>query len=486
VLSGAFGAQRAAVRADGNRPVNASATVAGDISAHNSPALVRNPRDGDQLAVANRIDEPDYSCALQVSSDGGVSWRQVTIPIPSGAGRKCYAPDVAYGADGTLYLVFVTLRGEGNVPGAAWLVQSSDNGDTLSAPARVLGPLAFQVRLVADPRVARRLHLTWLQAQEVGPFRFARTGNPIMSARSDDGGIGWSPPARVSGGARERVVAGAPAIGDGALYVLYLDLGEDRLDYEGGHEGRGGPPHPGPWQLVLSRSGDGGDSWQERVVDERLVPVERFVVFTPPYPSIAAAGARVYASFHDGRLGDADVWLWASEDRGATFAAPARVNDTPRRDGTHQSLPRIALAPGGRIDVAYYDRRGDPSGTRAEVSLQSSFDGGQTFSDRIAVSDRAFDTGIGFGAERGMPELGSRLGLASTDTAALAVWTDTRAGTRASHKQDIASGLVTFSVPPRLGGPAEHALRVGGIGAAAAGVLLLLRRRPRRTVAPPR
>ena len=54
-----------------------------------------------------------------------------------------------------------------------------------------------------------------------------------------------------------------------------------------------------------------------------LVPTERFIAFTPPFPSLAVDrddGGRVYASFQDGRLGDADVWLWASEDEGAASA----------------------------------------------------------------------------------------------------------------------------------------------------------------------
>ena len=62
-----------------------------------------------------------------------------------------------------------------------------------------------------------------------------------------------------------------PAVGpDGVLYVLYLDLGGDTLDYEGGHGGPAGKPYPGRFTLVLGRSADSGATWGESVVDDRV------------------------------------------------------------------------------------------------------------------------------------------------------------------------------------------------------------------------
>jgi len=63
----------------------------------------------------------------------------------------------------------------------------------------------------------------------------------------------------VSNSTRERVLAPQPAIGPkGELYVLYLDVKDDRLDYEGLHDGAGGKPYDGEWELVLGRSEDRG------------------------------------------------------------------------------------------------------------------------------------------------------------------------------------------------------------------------------------
>ncbi len=445
-------------------PVNEGAVNLADISANNSPTIVRNPRDARTLAIANRIDSPRYSCALRLSSDGGATWRQKPVPAPRGE-RVCFAPDAAFGGDGTLYVSFVTLRGRGNVPNAAWILTSKDGGKTLSAPKRVVGRLAFQVRLAADPAAPRRVYLTWLQGSEVGVYRFSRLAAPIRTMRSDDAGATWSTPVQASSTQRQRVLAPSTAVGpDGAVYVLYLDLGDDRLDYEGAHEGRGGPPYEGRWQLVLARSRDRGASWEESPVDRGIVPTERLIAFIPPFPALAVDqdSGRLYAAFHDGRLGDPDVWLWTLAPGAERWRGPTRVNDTARRDRTSQYLPRLAVAPGGRLDVLYYDRRRDRTNVRNEASLQYSADQGRTFSRRIVLSDRSFDSRIGFGSERGLPDLGSRLALLSSDDRTLAVWPDTRGGTRVTMKQDLARRVVAFSDADELSSGAELALRAGG------------------------
>jgi hypothetical protein len=456
-------------------PVNEGAKDPADIAANNSPTLVRSPVDATQLVVTNRIDSPRYSCAVHYSSNAGATWSQTPVPAPEGE-RICYAPDATFGADGTLYMTFVTLRGLGNVPNAAWLTTSDDNGKTFSEPRKIIGRLPFQVRIVADPRRAKSIYVTWLHAEDVGLYSLARPGNPIRAMRSDDGGETWQQPSRVSGEGHQRAVGPSPAIGpDGKLYVLYLDLQKDKLDYEGGHEGEGGQPYQGRWQLVLARSDDRAESWRESTVERALVPSERFIAFIPPFPSLAVDGksGRIYAAFEDARLGDADVWVWSLPEGAERWERPVRVNDNPRRDRTTQYRPRLAVAPDGRLDVLYYDRRADRRNVLNGVSLQSSFDGGKTFTARLELSDKPFNSGIGFGDDRGLPDIGSRLGLLSTNERALAVWTDTRAGTKESNRQDLAQAVVGFSDPPRLSDTAEKLLRYGGIAVALAGLAIL-------------
>lgn len=479
IVSSSYDTPREARAIGPNLAVNDGASNPRDLSAHNSPEIIRNPVEQDNLVLVNKIDSPAYSCALSVSFDGGGRWTQTGIPAPAGEEPKCYAPDAAFSSDGTLFVSYVTLKGRANAPNNMWITRSTDGGKTLEPPVETpLGARSFQVRLTADPGSPDRIYLTYLKAEELGLYQFSTTGNPIMAIRSDDGGTNWTEPTRVSSGSRERVVAPTPAAGkaDGELNVLYLDLGEDVLDYGGGHRGRGGPPYDGDWQLVLARSTDNGATWRESVVESAITPTERFIVFTPPFPSLAVDrdSGRLYAAFQDGRNGDADVMLWSLPGGGGDWSGPVRVNDTPRGDGTAQYLPKLSVAPDGRLDVLYYDRRADRTNVLNEVSLQSSFDDGETFTPRVKVSDRSFSSRIGFGLERGLPDLGSRLGLLSTDSRAYAVWTDTRGGSVRTAKQDVARGVVAFNDPPRLSSTAETLLRLGGIALILVGVATAL------------
>ena len=214
-----------------------------------------NPRNLANLVIVDKIDSPRFSCALHVSFDGGVHWNQTPIPLPAGEEPKCYAPDAVFSADGVLHMSFVTLRGRATRRTPCGWSAPPDGGQTLSDPVRARGKLKFQVRLAADPAAPRRLYMTWLEARDIGLFKFAQPGNPLRAARSDDGGRTWSAPVTLNPPSRGRAIAPTPAVGArGELYVLYLDLGDDVLDYGGGHAGRGGAPYAGNWSLVLARS----------------------------------------------------------------------------------------------------------------------------------------------------------------------------------------------------------------------------------------
>ncbi|MGI8686424.1 MAG: sialidase family protein [Acidimicrobiales bacterium] len=446
----------------------------------NSPVLVRNPGNPRNLVAANRVDEPEFACDLHVSADGGATWERAVLPIPPAVpGRKaqCFSPDVAFGADGRLHVAFssfATISGAGTVPDALWVATSGDGGNTFELPVKVSGPKVFEARLAADPTRAGVLYLAWVQATDLGSFGFTTPGNPIMVARSDDGGATWNEAVRASAPARERVVAPVPAVGrDGGLHLAYLDVGSDSLDYSGAHEGVAGPAHAGPWALVVARSAD-GSKWDDVVVDPALVPAARFLVLFPPSPSLVVdhGSDRVYVAFHDARGGDADVLVWSSGDRGRSWSTGRRVNDTRPGDGTDQYLPGLATASDGRLDVVYYDRRDDPRNVMNEVSLQSSVDGGRSFTARVRLSDRPFDSRIGASPDRGLQvaELGHRLAVVAGDGGALAAWADTRAGSPAVGRQDLASALVSIRrsrqwAPARLAG--GIALLVAGLAVGA-------------------
>lgn len=417
--------------------------------ANNSPLLVADPEEPRFVVLANRLDAPDFSCALQVSGDGGRGWAPARpVPkLPPGA-DKCYAPEVAFDRSGTLYYLFVGLAGRGNEPMGVFLTTSADRGRTFSAPRRVLGPMNYSVRMAIDPGRGRRgrLHLVWLKATSDPPLGgFGPPPNPIVAAYSDDGGHSFSRPIQVSDPQRQRVVAPALTLGDdGGVHVGYYDLGRDAVDYQGLE----GPVWEGKWSLVVARSADGGQTFGRGVVaDAAIVPPERvMLIFTMAPPALVARGERVCVAWTDGRQGDRDVLSRCSDNQGDSWEKPRRVNDDRVGNGVSQYLPRLAMAPDGRLDAVFYDRRRDRGNIGTDVFYTYSTDGGRDFARNVRLNGDSFDPRIGqqyaVASAQGQFEFGSRLGLLARRDGALAAWADTRNSLPLGKAQDIFSAAV--------------------------------------------
>lgn len=456
-------------------------------AANNSPLLASDPGDARFLAMSNRRDAPDYACGLHVSGDGGAGWVPADpVPqLPAGA-EKCYAPEVAIDGQGTLYYLFVGLAGAGNRPMGVFLTSSADRGRTFLPPRQVLGPENFSVRMAVDSAPGRRgrIHLVWVRA--ASPIHLGGFGpppNPILAASSDDGGRTFSEPVQVSDPARALVNAPALVVGaDHTVHVAYYDLGEDRRDYEGLE----GPAWDGTWSLVTASSTDGGRTFGPSTVAEPgVVPPERvMLIFTMAPPALAVHGKRVCLAWTDRRHGDPDAFLHCSTDRGRTWGPPRRLNDDPVGNGRSQHLPRLSIAPNGRIDAIFYDRRQDIQNANADVSYTFSTDGGRTFSANAALTTEGLSyTQIGqqyaIPSADGMFDFGARIALASGRSEAVAAWTDTHNAAPPTKAQDVFASRVTI-----LGGEGERvpAAAPGGAFLAVTGITAVgvgLRRRAR-------
>ena len=422
-------------------------------TANNSPILVADPTEPRFVVLANRLDSPDFGCALQVSGDRGRSWvgADPVAELPSGA-EKCYAPEVAFDARGVLYYLFIGLHGAGNSPMGTFLTTSRDRGRSFTTPRRVLGPERYQVRMAIDPTVGRagRIHLVWLQTEADPPLGgLPATPNPLMAAYSDDGGDSFSRPVQISDPERQRVVAPAVAVGPGRrVHVLYYDLQDDARDYQGLE----GPRWEGRWSLVVTTSADGGRRYgRSIVVDQDVVPPDRvMLIFTMPPPALATDDAgRVYAAWHDARNGDWDVFLRGSPDHARTWDAPVRLNDDQVGNGRHQYLPRLSVAADGRVDAVFYDRRGNKENRGNDVYYTYSGDNGRTWQRNLKLTSLDSDSRIGpryaVPSAQGLNEFGSRIALWSEPSGALVAWTDTRNTGRGFPAQDIYASAVTLS-----------------------------------------
>lgn len=415
--------------------------------ANNSPMIAAHPNDALMLALAHRRDAPDFGCGLQMSGDGGASWMTANpvTEMPPGA-DKCYAPEIAFDGEGRFYYLFVGLAGPGNRPTGVFLTFSDNRGRTFSPPRRLLGGNKFGVRMAIDASSggSGRIHLVWLDAgSETRTGGFGPGPNPILAAHSDDGGVTFSDPVRVSSLARERVVAPSLALGpDGNVYAAYYDLGADVRDYQGLE----GPRWDGFWSLVVASSSDGGTRFdKEVVIDHAIVPPERvMLVFTMPPPGLVTVGRDgLCAAWTDARHGDPDALLRCSENAGGSWSEARRLNDDPIGNGFSQYQPRLAASSNGRIDAVFYDRRLDPSNRLNDVTATFSTDGGATFVPNVRLTSERSNSRLGpqYGvtSAEGQVEFGSRLGLLSTHAGLLAAWTDTRNGDHGKSTQDIFS-----------------------------------------------
>ncbi|MDQ3897584.1 MAG: glycoside hydrolase, partial [Actinomycetota bacterium] len=440
--------------------------------ANNSPLARADPTDARFVALAHRLDAPDFGCALELSGDGGRSWTPASPvhALPDGV-EKCYAPDVAFDRTGLLYYLFVGLAGVGNHPVGAFLATSGDRGRTFGPPRQLLGPANFGVRMALDqsrgPR--GRLHLVWVHTGVEPPLGgFAAPPNPILSAYSDDGGTTFSPPVEVSDRSRPRAVAPTLSLGaDHSVHVAYYDLGTDAVDYQGVE----GPVWDGTWSVVLATSTDGGGHFGPGVVvDDRVVPFERvMLVLTMPPPALASEGRRVCLAWADGRAGDADVLARCSRDGGRRWAPARRVNDDAVGNGARQYLPGVGLGPGGRVDVIFYDRRDDPGRLATEVYYTYSPDGGQHFAPNLRVTSEDMNPQVGQQyvgpAAEGLVEFGSRLAVLSRGDGALLAWTDTRNSKPYTTEQDIFSTQVIHPLPHQPGWARFLGALLAGCGA---------------------
>jgi hypothetical protein len=417
------------------------------IVAQNSPLIAVNPTQRTNMVIVDRVNRPDFDAGIHVSNNGGTAWQDIALKLPAGGGRKFFSPSAAYDARGVLYVSFVTLSGPGNAPDGLWVTRSGDGGLSFDEATRVAGVHTFHTTLATDAK-SGRLFAAWLQSTPAASecdLCFGQTALPILASQSSDGGRTWSEPAQVSDPGRARV--GAPSLGvdpDGNPVMLYVDYGEDRVDWEnlpGTYEGT--------FSLVLARSADQGRTWQRgSVIDAEVRPPGRFPIYLPPTPAfVVDRRGNMLAAWADRRSGDSDILLRRSTDDGRTWAPPVPVNRGRIGDGVPQDMPALGVAPGGRIDVVYYDRSVDPRGPMVDVLLSSSSDDGKSFTKTVRLSTQSSNRRVG---PEGSPHLaeadfGSRIAVASLPGGAIAAWTDTRNGTPDSGKQDVFSGSVPLA-----------------------------------------
>ena len=298
------------------------------INVNTSPVVAVDARRPDTLVVAGRVDAPRLQCTVSVSTTGGEAWRRLDLPLAPEA-TNCFWPAAAFDDEGNLFVLHTPTGGPFNLPTGLWLQRFTPELSADGPPMRVSGPLTFQPRLAVE---GRRVLVAWIATGEARAEKFLGfppPPNPIVLARSDDGGRTFSPPVAVSEPGRLAVQPTLLAGPGGQVVVGALDLGADRATYQSSHEGQPGPPPDEPWRVVAWSSGDGGSTFgPATTVADPVIASQRVLIDLAPAPAFAldAVRGRMYAAWESGH----DVAL-ALRRRREHLVGPASHRASHRR-----------------------------------------------------------------------------------------------------------------------------------------------------------
>jgi hypothetical protein len=320
--------------------------------------------------VAAWIQGPFQDIIAAVSLDGGQNWQRVPIPLTVCSGGPYPGtgdPKLSFAPNGDLYAVAGIATSTSNR--GIGVSKSTDGGlhwsvmTVLPGSFTVDAPADFPW-ITADPTDARFVYVTWngTTSGKRGPGLFSRT---------TDGGLVWEPARAIIQTDTQSSVASNQimVMPDGTL-VAFVEL----LDKQ---------PNMPPTQtnLLLLRSIDRGKTWSAPINAVTATPLYapnsalgNLLVFDPktgqlvfdlftPSAAIDSRNGNLYAAWEDGRFSNFqnnDIAFSMSADRGLTWSAPIRVNQTPLNilpANRTAFLPIIAVAADGTIGVTYYDFR---------------------------------------------------------------------------------------------------------------------------------
>lgn len=455
--------------------VTAAAQVTANPSplrAHATPLLARNPKNG-ELVVAEVDVRGARECSVHISADGGRSWvrgGEIHVePFTDCSVGAEYGPHVMpfFDRDGVLYVVTTAndpkdLAGASREPTPEFprtrsfvrrhvhLARSTDGGRSFDIRRVYEGPrenphLGYNYAPVGavDPEDPRYVYVGWAQGEWQSPKEPVKA----VVATSSDGGRSFGPPFDISqkkGSEHPWLSVGR----EGAVHAVYWSKGFGKPLANPNLPIPIARQDPVPIYYVSSR--DHGRTWRETEIDPGVQAYYR-----PPVIAADPNSDAVYVAWHStpeprnfaltGQGADrTDIFMRASLDGGRTWEQRRTVNDDAPGDA-NQSLPGIAIAPNGRVDIAWNDSRNSPRSAASpsrdrgllDIYYSSSSDQGSTFSPNRKINDRAIDRSLGVWSNNVNASVA--VGVASTDDSVYFAWQEPRAGANEMQSEDVYS-----------------------------------------------
>ena len=390
---------------------------------YEGPSVAVDPKDENHVVVTDAKMTAGH-CTWHVTFDRGKEWIDGVFQEPEGyngckinGGAGGHVPTgpggVAFGPSGNVYATYGSAHRElHGTRESVILGTSTDGGENFTTKVAAPPPgegFSFarpQLSVVAGPSGADRILLTFWQCRPA-----ANLCDSAMFSRSDDGGVTFTTPVVLNDPPAGQTPSRALQTPDGTIYITFARRFAD-----------------GPTDLLLARSTDGGATFTYSTIDNQLAIGDRYDTAKLAFDERLN---NLYVVYSDARTGGQQVFFRKSADRGVTWGEPVGIAPGQDAQSTGTSrTPSISVAPNGRIDLVYYRR---PQANTDNVFWAYSLDGGTRFVSR-QVNERPvrrypFAAAIG---DWYPPD------VASTDAAALVVWSDTtNAADQDQNVQDV-------------------------------------------------
>lgn len=338
------------------------------------PHVAVSPSDPSHLLVGTIVTAPDRSegpwhCAALASFDGGRTWTRRDFDV-----QRCIDPWVLLAEDGTAWLGLIEIRddAEGDRRFRLLVYRSDDGGRTWDEPLD-LGRTFEHPTLAEGPDgelfVAGR-RTRYLQEDRI------RYAFDLLARGAGSGG--FDERASVVASNLVNMPTRVVSPGSGVLVTTYID---------GARWGDGPIDTLETRRVWALRSEDGGRSWSEPLyVGEACGAQGGF----PGYPTLDLAPADSHRAGRLYHLCVAEDFeglaLTVSDDAGEHWSEPARIGrGAPEETAAYTAMQ--AVAPGGTLAVAWYDRsREQPEPGCQELVVRASVDGGDSFLPALALS----------------------------------------------------------------------------------------------------
>lgn len=368
---------------------------AGD--AANESTLIFDPHDPQRIVVAWRqFTDKEISnreAGYAFSEDGGQTW---TFPPILDHFPPYYEtflasdPVLLADADGIMHLSHIVWD-LGDADQGVFVSHSYDRGRTWEAPTAVVETQGEQV-----------LDKEWITSDQTGGpghhhlyctyGAFGYQGG-LFVRRSVDRGLSFEEPVRISFGGTQLAM---PAVGpDGELYILYFNFGDQLLMLTKSDNAMN-PDQP------MTLEGFGEPAAAIPIAEGTFTGMLGDQPVGAHQPMIAIDTTQsdyrgnLYLVWpHRSPEGDTDILFARSDSGGWGWTNPVVLNDDDESLNRDQFLPTLSIAPDGRIDVTFYDRRNDPENALCEICYTYSVDGGEHWHENIRLSE-AFDPMLGF------------------------------------------------------------------------------------------